>query len=84
MRLRIGQGQRPRGRGGDADQALADAKRPVCTSDEVLEYVWDDKTTKEQPRKENDHGMDAMRYAVAALDLVGRPRFRSFYTSGRR
>lgn len=59
------------------DQALVDAKRPASTIDEVAEYVWDDKAKKEQPRKENDHGMDAMRYAVAALDLVGRPRFRA-------
>jgi phage terminase large subunit len=62
----------------ERDRALADAKRPVCTQDEVLEYIWDDKAKKEQPRKENDHGMDAMRYLVAAVDLVGRPRYRSF------
>jgi phage terminase large subunit len=58
------------------DQALVAASRPVCTSDEVLEYIWDDKTKKEQPRKENDHGMDTARYVVAAVDLVGRPRLR--------
>jgi PBSX family phage terminase large subunit len=60
----------------ERDQALTYARRPVCTQDEVVEYVWDDKARKEAPRKENDHGMDAMRYVVAAIDLVGRPRFR--------
>jgi phage terminase large subunit len=60
----------------ERDAALAEAKRPVCTQDEVLEYVWDDKTRKEQPRKENDHGMDCMRYLCAGIDLVGRPRMR--------
>jgi phage terminase large subunit len=60
----------------ERDRALAEAKRPVCTQDEVLEYIWDDKAKKEQPRKENDHGCDAMRYLVAGVDLVGRPRVR--------
>ena len=60
----------------ERDRALADAKRPVCTQDEILEYIWDDKAKKEQPRKENDHGMDAIRYLCAAVDLVGRPRVR--------
>lgn len=65
----------------ERDQALADASRPVCTADEVLEYIWDDKAKKEQPRKEADDGLDAARYVVAAIDLVGRPRVRSFYTN---
>jgi hypothetical protein len=63
----------------ERDQALADAKRPCCTADEILEYVWDDGAKKEQPRKENDHGMDSGRYLVAQIDLVGRPRARVFY-----
>lgn len=62
----------------ERDQALADAKKPLCTQDEVLEYVWNDHTKKEEPRKDNDHGMDTMRYVVAAIDLVGRPRVRFF------
>lgn len=60
------------------DAALADAKKPCCTQDEILEYTWDDRAKREQPAKINDHGMDAMRYVVAAIDLVGRPRYRSF------
>jgi phage terminase large subunit len=31
---------------------------------------------KEQPLKENDHGLDALRYVVAERDLGGRPRLR--------
>jgi Phage terminase large subunit len=62
----------------ERDQALADAKKPCCTQDELLEYVWDDGAKKEQPRKENDHGCDAMRYVVAEIDLVGQPKVRFF------
>jgi phage terminase large subunit len=65
------------------DTALADAHKPKCTQDEMLEYVWDTRrahgnegTLREIPVKANDHGMDAMRYLVAARDMVGRPRFR--------
>jgi Phage terminase large subunit len=66
----------------ERDQVLEDAKRPVCTADEIVEYVWNPAmqpgtdTPRETPRKQNDHGMDAMRYMVAELDLRGRPRMR--------
>lgn len=60
----------------ERDRSLVEAKRPVCTQDEMLEYVWDDASKKEQPLKQNDHGMDAMRYVVAGVDLGGRPRVR--------
>ena len=72
------------------DPVLRDARKPLCTQDEVLEYVWDPAsargsagagdTAKEQPFKEGDHGMDCTRYLVAQVDLVGRPRYRSFRT----
>jgi PBSX family phage terminase large subunit len=62
----------------ERDRALADAKKPSCTQDEVLEYIWNDRTRKEEPLKQNDHGCDAMRYVVAAVDLGGRPRLRYF------
>ena len=63
------------------DSALDAARRPMCTSEEILDYVWDQRITaltglKETPVKENDHGMDATRYLVADHDLVGRPRAR--------
>lgn len=63
----------------ERDEELADAKRPVSTEEEITGYVWDQtpgKPPKETPVKENDHGMDAMRYMVAERDLGGRPRMR--------
>lgn len=45
------------------DQSLIDAKRPTCTAEEVVRYVWN--KGKEAPVKEHDHGMDALRYMVA-------------------
>ena len=64
----------------ERDPALEDAKKPASTQDEILGYVWNDRTKREEPRKEHDHGMDAMRYVVAAVDLVGQPRVRWFRT----
>lgn len=56
----------------DRDQSLADARRPVCTADEFETYSWpkgaDGKPVKEEPVKADDHGMDAMRYAVMHID----------------
>ena len=72
----------------ERDHALDDARKPCCAADEVLEYIWDPaqfqshssvrsgNTVRETPLKQNDHGMDAMRYLVAQLDLKGRPSFR--------
>ena len=62
----------------ERDRALEEAKKPASTEQEIAGYVWNDKTKKEEPRKEDDHGADGMRYLVAARDLVGRPRYRSF------
>jgi phage terminase large subunit len=50
------------------DPELAEAKLPTSTIDEIPGYVWNDRKTKEEPVKENDHGVDAMRYAVMYLD----------------
>lgn len=64
------------------DQRLIDANKPCRTSDEILEYVWDNRvvsgtgTFKDKPLKNSDHGMDAMRYVVTHIDIVGRPRVR--------
>lgn len=55
------------------DQTLRDAGKPACTLDEITSYVWDQqegKVSKDVPVKENDHGMDAMRYVVARVDRV--------------
>ncbi|MFC8465986.1 phage terminase large subunit [Streptomyces sp. NPDC057250] len=63
----------------EKDTRLADAKKPTCTADEVTGYVWakarstvaSAKPEPEEPVKIDDHGMDAMRYGVAELDVVG-------------
>lgn len=70
----------------EVDKELSNSKKPTCTIDEMVGYIWDrgtvkaqndGKAPKEQPVKEDDHGMDAMRYMVAELDLRGRPRIRT-------
>ena len=52
----------------EEDWRLVDEKRPTSTLDEFSAYVWNDKVAKDEPLKINDHGMDAMRYAVMYLD----------------
>jgi phage terminase large subunit len=68
------------------DPDLLDRKKPTSTLEEVVGYIWDRGTTvaqnagkppKEHPVKEDDHGMDAMRYMIAERDLRSRPRIRS-------
>jgi PBSX family phage terminase large subunit len=68
------------------DPLLEDAKKPTCAIDEIVGYIWDrgtvkhqndGKPPKEHPVKDNDHGMDAMRYMIAERDLRGRPRIRT-------
>lgn len=54
------------------DDELIKAKKPTCTADEIPGYVWADHKTKEQPVKQDDHGCDARRYAVAYVDNVGK------------
>lgn len=49
------------------DPYLVEAKQPTCTEEEVESYIWD--TRKEQPVKDHDHGLDALRYVVAHRDL---------------
>lgn len=61
------------------DEELADAKKPTCTADSMLSYVWDTgigKRPKELPLKIDDDGADALRYIVAHLDLKSRARIR--------
>lgn len=64
------------------DSELAKVGRPTSTAEEIGGYTWAVKPgngagLKEQPVKENDHGLDALRYAVAQLDLGRRPRIRT-------
>lgn len=51
----------------EKDMALANAKLPYRTADEIPSYVWDE--NKEQPVKVKDDGCDALRYFVADQDL---------------
>lgn len=44
---------------------------PTCSEDEISSYVWPQGVKpdqRENPVKENDHGMDAMRYLVMHVD----------------
>lgn len=59
------------------DPELEDQKKPTSTLDEIVGYVWDMKNgVKEEPLKVDDHGMDAMRYMVAHLDLQPKSKVR--------
>lgn len=61
------------------DPDLVEAGLPTCTVEEFPGYVWDHdpkKPPKETPVKENDHGMDPMRYMVAERDLGTRANIR--------
>lgn len=65
----------------ERDGELDAVKKPACTEEEVTGYVWAVKPgnaggLKEEPLKQDDHGMDAMRYMVAERDLGGRPTMR--------
>jgi len=57
----------------ERDQELARAKKPTCVEDEPEVYIWYVGTSgvraKEEPVKENDHGMDSIRYLCARFDL---------------
>lgn len=57
------------------DERLVEAKKPLCTEQEIDGYVWqkaaDGRPVKEEPVKVDDHGMDSMRYAVAYADGLG-------------
>ncbi len=59
----------------DRDPFLVDMKRPTCTAEELPGYVWKD-NGQDEPVKDLDDGMDAMRYMVADRDLRGEARVR--------
>lgn len=53
----------------EIDQRLADKKKPTSTLTEIDNYIWATSTVtgkneKEEPVKEDDHGMDTIRYAA--------------------
>lgn len=55
----------------ERDPDLVARKKPTCTIEEVDGYVWKETLTgkKEEPVKEDDHGMDTDRYISARFDL---------------
>jgi hypothetical protein len=53
------------------DSALADAKQPTCTEEEIELYVWEEGIKDSTLAKAHDHGMDAMRYLVMHADKGG-------------
>lgn len=61
----------------EQDPALAEAKQPTCTAEEFEVYSWpkgqDGKSVKELPVDMDNHGMDAMRYAVLSVDKHIKP-----------
>jgi phage terminase large subunit len=62
------------------DQSLRDVKKPAQTVEEFPGYVWDTGAhgkIKEEPLKEDDHGMDCCRYLAMARSSRFRPGFRS-------
>jgi PBSX family phage terminase large subunit len=60
------------------DELLMEARKPASTEEEFDGYHWpkgqNGKTLKEEPVKLDDHGMDALRYAVAYVDQLGPDR----------
>lgn len=56
----------------EVDRDLAARKHPTCLQDEPESYVWAKNAAglKDEPVKENDHALDALRYLVAHFDLV--------------
>jgi PBSX family phage terminase large subunit len=67
----------------EADPELVDSSKPTCLYEEIPGYVWDRKKNtrnpeeKDEPKKADDHGCDAMRYVVAERDFGIRAIFRS-------
>lgn len=56
----------------EEDAALKMRFKPLCTSDEFPAYAWEPpkegRAPKEEPVKVDDHGLDALRYAVMYVD----------------
>lgn len=59
----------------ESDRNLMQHKKPLSTADEFLAYAWSTKKPDE-PSKQDDHGMDAMRYMVMHLDSRGTYKLR--------
>lgn len=56
----------------ERDVYLSEGKQPTCLEEEPESYIWDTRQGMkkgEQPVKENDHALDALRYLIAHFDL---------------
>ncbi len=56
----------------ERDVVLAERHHQLATEFEFPSYTWDTRNGRargESPVKEHDHGMDALRYVVATLDI---------------
>jgi phage terminase large subunit len=71
----------------ERDPLLVEQNKPCGVIEEIPGYVWDkakegsaaaEKAPKEEPKKVDDHGADALRYMVAHLDLQPQPRMRGW------
>lgn len=66
----------PNARREKPDRELIESGRPASTLEELSGYVWDTSDPnrpKDQPIQKNDHGCDAMRYAVRHVDGARAP-----------
>lgn len=57
----------------ERDPDLVEAYQPTCTAEEFGSYIWDIRMGQkkgDQPVKRYDHGMDTMRYMVAAVTPI--------------
>ncbi len=52
----------------DPQILMEESTGALKTVDEISGYVWDSDRDDDEPVKEEDHGMDAMRYLVYSLD----------------
>lgn len=61
----------------ERDASLVEAGKPTCTAEEIPGYVWvralDNRPIKEEPLKLDDHGADALRYAVVSVARLPEP-----------
>lgn len=52
----------------EQDPRLLEDKKPTSTLEEIPGYIWANNAKKESPLKVDDHGCDALRYAVQAVE----------------
>lgn len=56
----------------EVDRKLDEDNDPIKTVAEVTGYEWNDSDEEDRPKKEDDHGMDAMRYFIHTVDSRGK------------